>query len=101
MANPRPDAAPQSPWAERANRAHTVAVETFVVFGALAAMTAATGQAETEADGYPGLLGLAYFCGLVAHYIVFTLGVPVLRTLAFVVMALASVRLALGVMGAL
>jgi uncharacterized MAPEG superfamily protein len=56
MANPSPSAKPQSDWAQRMIAAHGNAVENLVIFAPL----------------------------VLAHYVVYTLGIPVLRTLAFV-----------------
>lgn len=79
MANPSPSAPPQSRWAERQMRAHTNAVENLVVFAplvltlhALGISTAATATACA-----------VFFWARLAHYLVFTFGIPVLRTLSF------------------
>ncbi len=95
MANPSPDAAPQSAWAQRAKRAHTVAVETFVAFAPLSLMA----MTRLPEDSYPGTLAMTYFFAIVAHYIIYVLGIPVLRTLAFVVAALSTTALALRLFG--
>ncbi len=77
MANPSPSAPPQSRWAERQMRAHDNAVENLVVFAplvltlhALAISTAATAMACA-----------VFFWARLAHYLVYTFGIPVLRTL--------------------
>ena len=88
----RPEDQPQqSEWAKRHKRAHTVAVEAFVVWGALAAMAAAT----RPEDPYPGTLGMFFFIGLLVHNLAYLLGVPVIRTLAFAAAALCNAALAL------
>ena len=93
--NWRSDATPQSDWAQRTIRAHTVAVESFVAFAPLAILA----MIRIPDDAYPGILATSYFIGLVVHYFVYALGIIVLRTLAFVVMALSTVGLALRVFG--
>ncbi len=95
MANPSPDMKPQSAWAERAKRAHTVGVELYVAFAPLAIITMMT-QPE---DSYPGILATAFFIGLVAHYVIYLLGIPVLRTLPFALAALSSLGLGLNLLG--
>ncbi|WP_101068414.1 MAPEG family protein [Roseovarius salinarum] len=97
MGNPGPHLAPQSEWAQRAMRAHTVAVESFVAFAPLAVLAAI----RMPADPYPGVLAMTYFFALLAHYIVYALGIPVLRTLAFAIAALSSVAMALRLLGAI
>ncbi len=79
MANPSPTDKPQSAWAQRMMAAHTNAVENLVVFAPLVLATQDLNIA-TPATGFACVL---YFWSRLAHYIVYTLGIPVLRTLAF------------------
>lgn len=95
LANPSPDQAPQSAWAQRAKRAHTVGVETFVAFGPLAVMA----MIRMPEDSYAGTLAMTYFVGIFAHYIIYLLGIVVLRTLAFALAALSTAGLALHILG--
>jgi len=97
MANPSAGDKPQSPWARRQMRAHTVGVETLVAFGPIAAFT----QLTIPGDGTAGMLAMTYFLGLLAHYVVYTLGVPVVRTLAFAVASLSTLALGVRVLTAL
>ncbi|MBY6057052.1 MAPEG family protein [Leisingera daeponensis] len=96
MANPGPSDLPQSLWAQRAHRAHIVGVELFAAFAPLAILAMLVLPAENQ----PGTLGLTFFIGMIAHYIIYTIGIPVLRTLAFAVAALSSVLLGLTLLGA-
>ena len=96
MANPSPDEKPQSPWAQRQKRAHTVGVETMAAFGPIAVFAHLT----IPEDGLAGTLAMTYFLGLLAHYVVYTLGVPVVRTGAFAVAATSTLLLGLRVLGA-
>ncbi|MWD27885.1 MAPEG family protein [Aquicoccus sp. SCR17] len=91
MANYDPNAKPQSAWAQRAMRAHTVGVEAFVAFAPLSLIA----MQRLPGDALPGTLAVLFFCGLIAHYVIYCLGIPVLRTLAFAVAALSSLVLAL------
>lgn len=96
MANPGPSDLPQSLWAQRAHRAHIVGVELFAAFAPLAILAMLVLPAENQ----PSTLGLTFFIGMIAHYIIYTIGIPVLRTLAFAVAALSSVLLGLTLLGA-
>ena len=71
--------APQSPWAQRLRAAHANAVENLVVFAALIL------AAEAMAVSTPLIASAAtlFLWSRVAHAITYTLGVPWLRTLAF------------------
>ena len=95
FANPSPDATPQSEWAQRAQSAHTVAVELYVAFAPLAVLAIITRPDDT----YPGILAITFFLGLVGHYVIYALGIPVLRTLAFALAALSTAALGLRVIG--
>jgi uncharacterized MAPEG superfamily protein len=80
LANPDSGDRPQHAWAERARRAHTNAVENLVVFAAL--VTAAHFAGVSTPLTVAGCV--IYFWARLVHYIVYTLGIPGLRTLAFV-----------------
>lgn len=95
FASPSPDLAPQSAWAQRAKAAHTVAVEAFAAFAPLAVLA----MIRTPEDSYPGLLAMTFFIGIFAHYIIYTLGITVVRTLSFALAALSTVALGLRVLG--
>ena len=79
MANPSPSDKAQSPWARRMMTAHINAVENLVVFAPLVLVTRALGIA-TALTAFACAL---YFWSRLAHVVVFTFGIPVLRTLSF------------------
>jgi uncharacterized MAPEG superfamily protein len=79
MANPSPNDMPQSVWAQRMMAAHTNAVENLVIFAPLVLVTQALGIA-TATTAFACAL---YFWSRLVHVVVYTLGIPVLRTLAF------------------
>lgn len=79
MGNPKADDAPQSAWAERMMRAHANAVENLVVFAALVL----TAHALNISSGATAAAAVVYFWARLAHYVVYMLGIPVLRTLCF------------------
>ncbi len=80
MANPSPNDRPQSAWAQRMMAAHTNAVENLVIFAPLVLVTQALGI-MTAVTAFACAL---YFWSRLAHIVVYTLGIPVLRTLSFV-----------------
>lgn len=95
LANYDPDAIPQSPWAQRAMRAHNVSVQAFVAFAPLSIYAGF----KLPADTYPGVLAMTFFIGIFAHYIIYCLGIVVLRTAAFALASLSTVALGLRVLG--
>lgn len=95
FANPGPDLPDQAAWAQRARAAHKVGVETFAAFGPLAVYAAV----KLPDDSYPGILAMMYFFGIVAHYVIYSAGIPVLRTLAFLLASLSTAALGLRVLG--
>jgi uncharacterized MAPEG superfamily protein len=97
MANPSDDDAPQSRWAQRQMRAHTNAVENLVVFGLLVLTAHALGLSNGVTQGACVL----YFWARLAHYLVYSLGIPVLRTLSFAAGFVAQAALALTILGLL
>ena len=97
MANPSRNDKAQSAWAQRLYFAHTNAVENLVVFAALVLILDARGH-STESTA---LACAVYFWARLAHAVVYTMGVPVLRTLAFAVGFAAQVVLAVAIFGKL
>ncbi len=68
-------------WAQRAKRAHYNAIENLVVFATLALTVNFSGVGNSTS----ALACEIYFYARAAHYVVYMLGVPFLRTLAFMV----------------
>jgi uncharacterized MAPEG superfamily protein len=79
MDNPGPNDPPQTAWAERQMRAHTNAVEGLVTFAPLVLIT----HVLNIHTGVTAGACAVYFWARLAHYIVYTMGIPVARTLAF------------------
>jgi uncharacterized MAPEG superfamily protein len=93
MANPTPGAKPHAPWATRLMFAHDNAVENLVIFAPLVLILA-----EIDYSTKWTVWACAvYFWARVAHLVVYTLGLPVFRTLAFTVGFLAQAVLALAI----
>jgi uncharacterized MAPEG superfamily protein len=81
FANPTPaDAANQSAWALRAKAAHANAVENLAVFAPLALVALSGSAAATQ---LAVAASAVYFFARLSHYLFYTAGVPVARTLAF------------------
>jgi uncharacterized MAPEG superfamily protein len=97
MANPSRGDKPQSAWAQRLYFAHTNAVENLVIFAPLVLILDAMHHSTQST-----LLACAiYFWARLTHVIVYTLGIPVLRTLAFAAGFVAQVMLVTAVFGKL
>jgi len=79
MGNPSPNDKPQSAWAQRMMAAHTNAIENLVIFAPLVLAT----QQLSIATPTTAFACTLYFWSRLAHVVVYTLGIPVLRTLAF------------------
>ena len=97
MANPSRGDKPQSAWAQRLYFAHTNAVENLVIFATLVLILDAQGHSTATT----AMACAIYFWARLAHAIVYTMGVPVLRTLAFAVGFAAQVALVIAIFGKL
>lgn len=85
------------PWARRMMQAHGNGVENLVVFAPLALGVHLGGSGTALTAG----AAMAYFFARLGHFIVFTLGVPVLRVVLFLVGFACQAVLALRLLGAL
>jgi uncharacterized MAPEG superfamily protein len=72
---------PLSPWAERMKKAHSNAVENLVVFAALVLVV----HLSATSNEMTAMVCMVYFWARVAHFVVYTFGIPLVRTLSFVV----------------
>lgn len=79
--NPQPDTRPKAPWAERMMRAHANAVENLVVFAPLVLALQVTGVSTSAT----ATASMVYFFARLAHVLLYTFAVPLLRTVAFVI----------------
>ena len=75
----RSDSVPMPSWAERGKKAHYNAVENLVPFAVLVLVAHAMGLSNEATQS----ASVAYFWLRVAHYIVYTAGLPFGRTLMF------------------
>lgn len=81
LANPDPTFRLDPAWAERARRAHANAIENLAVFAPLVVIAALIGVSSPATIAASKL----YLGARLVHYIVYAVGIPVVRTLAFAV----------------
>jgi len=93
MANPSRHDKPHASWATRLMFAHDNAIENLIIFAPLVLILA---QIDYSTKWTVWACAV-YFWARVAHLVVYTLGLPVFRTLAFSVGFLAQVVLALAI----
>jgi uncharacterized MAPEG superfamily protein len=93
MANPSRSDKPHAPWASRLMFAHDNAVENLIIFAPLVLIL----NAIDYSSKWTVLACAVYFWSRLAHAIVYTLGIPVVRTLAFTVGGLAQIVLMLAI----
>ncbi len=94
MSNPLADA-PRAAWAGRMLAAHANAVENLVVFAPLVIVAVLTRGSSAAVVG----AAATYFFARLAHFVVYALGIPVVRTVAFAVGWAACLRIALVIFG--
>ncbi|MGO4381229.1 MAPEG family protein [Pseudoduganella sp. RAF19] len=90
LANPDPAFPPDPVWAERARRAHANAVENLAVFAPVVIIASLNGVSTPATI----LAAKVYLAARLVHYVVYSAGIPVLRTLAFVTGAGATLVIA-------
>lgn len=93
MDNPPAEGFRHAPWAARQIYAHKNAVENLAVFAPLVLITQALGIST----GVTATACVMYFWARLAHYIIYTLGIPMLRTLSFTAGFIAQVMLVLAI----
>jgi uncharacterized MAPEG superfamily protein len=93
MANPSRNDKPQSEWANRLMFAHDNAVENLIIFAPLVLIL----NAIDYSSRWTVLACAVYFWARVAHGLVYTFGIPVLRTVTWCVGFFAQAVLALAV----
>ncbi|MBR0775399.1 MAPEG family protein [Bradyrhizobium diazoefficiens] len=93
MANPSRNDKPHAEWANRLMFAHDNAVENLVIFAPLVLIL----NAIDYSSKWTVLACAVYFWARLAHLIVYAIGLPVFRTLAFTVGFLAQAVLALAI----
>ncbi|RTL48611.1 MAG: MAPEG family protein [Bradyrhizobiaceae bacterium] len=97
LANPSRDAKPQDEWANRMMFSHDNAVENLVIFAVLVLIL----NAADYSTKWTVLACAVFFWSRLAHVIVYTFGLPVLRTVCFLVGFAAQAVLALAIFKAM
>jgi len=95
LKNPEPDVRPHANWAYRLASAHRNAIENLVVFAPLAIMVHLLGAS----NALTAMAASAFFLSRVAHALIYTFGIPLLRTIAFVVGFWAQAVMAMRIFG--
>jgi len=91
--NPEPDAGPKAQWAVRMMAAHENAVENLVIFVPLVLIIEVLGI-NNENTAFACVL---YFFSRLAHYLVFSFGIPILRVIIYFISFYAQVLLAIAI----
>lgn len=91
VCNPQPDTQPKAQWAVRLMRAHANAVENLVIFAPLVLALQSVGT-STEITANASMV---YFIVRVAHVVLYTFAIPLLRTVAFAIGFFCQMALAL------
>lgn len=95
LSNPEPDVRPHADWAYRMSHAHRNAIENLVVFAPLALIVHMLGlNAPITATA-----AAVFFFARVAHAAIYTFGIPLLRTIAFVIGFICQMVLAARILG--
>ncbi len=89
------DMSTQSAWAKRAIKAHKNAVENLVIFSTLVVVIVLSGQDSATTASAASI----YFFSRLAHFVVYTAGFPIIRTVSFLVGFACQLVLALVALG--
>ncbi|MFA5952541.1 MAG: MAPEG family protein [Hyphomicrobium sp.] len=81
VSNPKPDTRPRADWAYRLTHAHVNAIENLVVFAPLAIIVHVLGVSTP----LTAAASAAFLYSRVAHAVIYAFGIPLLRTIAFVI----------------
>jgi len=95
LKNPEPDVRPHADWAYRLANAHRNAIENLVVFAPLALSVHMLGIGTALTAAAAAL----FFWSRLAHAVIYAAGVPLLRTIAFVLSFAAQVIMLLRIVG--
>ena len=76
-----------TPWMDRARRAHANAIENLAVFAPLVLIAAVIGLSTPLTTS----AAWTFVVARLAHYVIYTAGIPVLRTVAFLIGACSTI----------
>jgi uncharacterized MAPEG superfamily protein len=94
IGNPGPGYPTDAPWADRARRAHINAIENLAVFAPLV-LVGSIINVSTKATV---LSAQIYVAARLAHYVIYAAGIPIVRTLAFLAGACATLAIAIALL---
>ena len=94
IGTPGPGYPADAPWADRARRAHINAIENLTVFAPLV-LVGAIIEVSTKATV---LSAQIYVAARLAHYVIYAAGIPIVRTLAFLAGACATLAIAIALL---
>ena len=94
IGTPGPGYPADAPWADRARRAHINAIENLAVFAPLV-LVGAIVEVSTKATV---LSAEIYVVARLVHYVIYVAGIPILRTLAFLAGASATLAIAIALL---
>lgn len=97
LKNPEPDVRPHADWAYRLAHAHRNAIENLAVFAPLALGVHVMGLTSPPTAA----ASAAFVYARMAHAAIYTLGIPLLRTIAFFIGFLCQMTLAARLLGLL
>ena len=95
LKNPQPDVRPESDWAYRLANAHRNAIENLVVFAPLVLIVHVQGLESRLTATVAGV----FLMSRIAHAVIYTLGIPFFRTVAFAIGFGCEILLALRIFG--
>lgn len=81
LKNPEPDVRPHANWAHRLSHAHRNAIENLVVFAPLAITVHVLDLGTT----LTAAAASTFLSARIAHAVIYTSGIPLLRTIAFAI----------------
>jgi uncharacterized MAPEG superfamily protein len=90
VGHPGPGYPVDPPWVDRAKRAHVNAIENLVVFAPVVLIGALVGISNIVTV----TSARAYLVARLLHYAIYTLGIPFIRTLAFLAGSCATLAIA-------
>ena len=94
LAGSAPDIGKLSDWAQRASRAHTNAIENLAIFAPIVLTAHLLGISNTATR----TAAVVYFFARLAHFVVYSAGIPAARTLAFAAGWLAQIAIILAIL---
>ncbi|PCJ21080.1 MAG: hypothetical protein COB02_00385 [Candidatus Cloacimonadota bacterium] len=97
MMDSNADTTPIADWGKRMMKAHSNAVENLVVFAPLVLVLSISGLSTA----LTAKAAMIYFFARLTHYLVYTAGVPVIRTITFIIGVVCQMIMALTILGVL